>query len=71
VVEINRLKALTRLGMGRCQGRMCAVAATEILAHALGQTPQQVGRLRGQAPVKPIPFALEQASASPQPEEPA
>ena len=23
VVEINRLKALTRIGMGRCQGRMC------------------------------------------------
>ena len=69
VLEINRLKALTRLGMGRCQGRMCAVAATEILAHALGQTPQQVGRLRGQAPVKPIPFALVQASATPQPQE--
>ena len=47
---------------------MCAVAATEILAHALGQTPQQVGRLRGQAPVKPIPFALVQASATPQPQ---
>lgn len=56
--EINRLKALSRVGMGRCQGRMCGVAAAEILAHCSGQSVQQVGRLRGQAPVKPIPFAL-------------
>ena len=55
--EINRLKALTRVGMGRCQGRMCAVAATEILAQCTGQPLSAVGRLRGQAPVKPIPFA--------------
>jgi hydrogen cyanide synthase HcnB len=56
--EINRLKALSRVGMGRCQGRMCAAAATEILAHCTAQSPQQVGRLRGQAPIKPIPFTL-------------
>lgn len=56
--EINRLKAFSRLGMGRCQGRMCAAAATEILAHCSAQSAQSVGRLRGQAPVKPIPFAL-------------
>jgi len=56
--EMNRLKALSRVGMGRCQGRMCGVAAAEILAHATGQPLQQVGRLRGQAPVKPIPIHL-------------
>jgi hydrogen cyanide synthase HcnB len=56
-VEINRLKALTRVGMGRCQGRTCAVAAAEILAQATGRTLDQVGRLRGQAPIKPLPFA--------------
>jgi NADPH-dependent 2,4-dienoyl-CoA reductase/sulfur reductase-like enzyme len=28
--EMNRLKALTRVGMGRCQGRMCGAAAAEI-----------------------------------------
>ena len=55
-VEINRLKALSRVGMGRCQGRMCGQAAAEILAHCSAQSPQDVGRLRGQAPVKPIPF---------------
>jgi NADPH-dependent 2,4-dienoyl-CoA reductase/sulfur reductase-like enzyme len=60
--EMNRLKALTRVGMGRCQGRMCGVAAAEILAHATGQPVQQVGRFRGQAPIKPIPIQLERAS---------
>ncbi len=55
-VEINRLKALTRVGMGRCQGRMCAAAASEVLAHACGRGVEEIGRLRAQAPVKPIPF---------------
>lgn len=55
--ELNRLKALTRVGMGRCQGRTCGVAAAEILAHAAGTPADAVGRLRGQAPIKPLPFA--------------
>lgn len=56
--ELNRLKALSRFGMGRCQGRMCATAAAEILADCSAQSPSDVGRLRGQAPVKPIPFSV-------------
>lgn len=60
--ELNRLKALSRVGMGRCQGRMCSAAAAEILAQASGQAIEQVGRLRGQAPIKPIPIHLVQAS---------
>jgi len=63
VDELNRLKALTRVGMGRCQGRMCGVAAAEILAQASGKAIDQVGRLRGQAPIKPIPIQLMQAPA--------
>jgi len=62
--EMNRLKALSRVGMGRCQGRMCGVAAAEILAHATRQPLQQVGRLRGQAPIKPIPIRLVPAEGS-------
>lgn len=56
--EMNRLKALTRVGMGRCQGRTCGVAAAEILAHACAAPPRALGRLRGQAPIKPLPFAV-------------
>ena len=55
--ELNRLKALTRVGMGRCQGRTCGVAAAEILAHACQASPDAVGRLRGQSPIKPLAFA--------------
>jgi NADPH-dependent 2,4-dienoyl-CoA reductase/sulfur reductase-like enzyme len=53
--EVNRLKAFTRIGMGRCQGRVCGLAAAELLARARGASIESVGRLRGQPPVKPIP----------------
>ena len=52
--ELNRAKAYSRVGMGRCQGRLCGHAAAEILAGALGVSLDSVGRLRGQAPVKPV-----------------
>ena len=55
-VEINRVKALTRIGMGRCQGRVCGETAAELLARACGSDLERVGRLRGQPPVKPIPI---------------
>jgi NADPH-dependent 2,4-dienoyl-CoA reductase/sulfur reductase-like enzyme len=57
--EINRLKALTRVGMGRCQGRMCGEAALTLLAEETGQSVDAVGRLRSQPPVKPIPLSPE------------
>ena len=52
--ELNRAKAFSRVGMGRCQGRYCGLAAAELLAAALKLPVEQVGRLRGQAPVKPL-----------------
>jgi bacterioferritin-associated ferredoxin len=55
--EINRAKALGRCGMGRCQGRFCGHAAAEVIAAAAGTPLDRVGRLRGQAPVKPLPVA--------------
>lgn len=55
--ELNRAKALSRIGMGRCQGRFCGSAAAEILAEARGVPLAEVGRLRGQAPVKPLSMA--------------
>lgn len=61
VSDINRLKAVCRVGMGRCQGRMCGVAAVELLAHETGMRVEQVGRLRAQAPVKPVPVSAFQA----------
>ncbi|QEL22686.1 FAD/NAD(P)-binding oxidoreductase [Bosea sp. F3-2] len=64
--EINRLKAVSRVGMGRCQGRMCAAASAEVLAAATGKPIDAVGRLRAQAPVKPIPLALQLAADLPE-----
>ncbi len=55
--EINRAKAFSRCGMGRCQGRVCGPAAAVVLAAALNLPPERIGRLRGQPPVKPIPMA--------------
>ncbi|MCV9941120.1 FAD-dependent oxidoreductase [Boseaceae bacterium BT-24-1] len=54
-IEVNRVKAMTRCGMGRCQGRVCGPALQEIVA--AGRDGASAGRLRGQAPVKPIALA--------------
>ena len=55
--EMNRLKAFTRIGMGRCQGRVCGHAAAEILARTCNSDIAAVGRLRGNPPIKPVPIA--------------
>ncbi|ANJ55150.1 Hydrogen cyanide synthase subunit HcnB [Pseudomonas fluorescens] len=57
--EINRVKAHCRVGMGRCQGRMCGTAAAEIIACESRRALPDIGRLRAQAPIKPLPFGLE------------
>lgn len=54
--EANRAKAFSRVGMGRCQGRYCGHAGAEVIAAALGCPVAEVGRLRTQAPVKPLAF---------------
>ncbi len=53
-IEANRAKAFSRVGMGRCQGRYCGEAAAEVIAAASGVATEAVGRLRAQAPVKPL-----------------
>lgn len=58
VREMNRIKALTRVGMGRCQGRMCGLAAAELVAFAAGADIREVGYLRSQPPVKPLTVGL-------------
>ena len=62
MTEVNRFKAISRIGMGRCQGRVCGAAAAELLAHETGQHIAAVGRLRTQPPVKPIPFTMNTSS---------
>jgi NADPH-dependent 2,4-dienoyl-CoA reductase/sulfur reductase-like enzyme len=62
--ELNRAKAFSRVGMGRCQGRYCGCAAAEILAGSLGVPVAAVGRIRAQAPVKPLSVAVVSTSLS-------
>lgn len=50
--DLNRSKAINRAGMGRCQGRMCSTACALLMK----QAGTQPGRLRAQAPIKPIPL---------------
>jgi NADPH-dependent 2,4-dienoyl-CoA reductase/sulfur reductase-like enzyme len=59
--EVNRAKAFSRVGMGRCQGRFCGHASAEIVAAAAAVPIEQVGRLRTQAPVKPLSMDTRQA----------
>lgn len=56
--EANRAKAFSRVGMGRCQGRYCAQAGAEIIAAESGVPVETVGRLRGQAPIRPLPLGI-------------
>ncbi len=56
--EVNRCKALTRAGMGRCQARLCAPNIAELIADELNLPVEAVGRLRGQAPIKPLSIGL-------------
>lgn len=53
----NQMKAFLRCGMGPCQGRMCGLTVTELIAQARGVSPQQVGYFNIRPPVKPITLA--------------
>jgi octopine oxidase subunit A len=53
----NQMKAFLRCGMGPCQGRLCGLTVTELIAQARGVPPQEVGYYRLRPPVKPITLA--------------
>jgi bacterioferritin-associated ferredoxin len=53
----NQLKAYRRAGMGPCQGRLCGLTVTELMAQARGKSPEEIGYYRLRPPVKPITLA--------------
>lgn len=57
LLDLNRTKAFSRVGMGRCQGRFCAAAAAEILAAYNDIAVEHLGRIRPQAPIRPLPLS--------------
>ena len=50
----NQLKAFTRCGMGPCQGRMCGLTVSELVAKARGEPVPDVGYYRIRPPIKPV-----------------
>ena len=53
----NQMKAFLRCGMGPCQGRLCGLTVTELIAVQRKSTPEEVGYYRLRPPVKPITLA--------------
>lgn len=53
----NQMKAFLRCGMGPCQGRLCGLTVTELIAEERGLSPAEVGYYRLRPPVKPITLA--------------
>lgn len=53
----NQMKAFLRCGMGPCQGRLCGLTVTELIAQARASTPADVGYYRLRPPVKPLSLA--------------
>ena len=53
--DVNMVKAITRCGMGYCQGRICGPLAEAIVAASLDRPPGSVGSFHARAPIKPIP----------------
>jgi NADPH-dependent 2,4-dienoyl-CoA reductase/sulfur reductase-like enzyme len=53
----NQMKAFLRCGMGPCQGRLCGLTVTELIATERQTTPAAVGYYRLRPPVKPITLA--------------
>jgi NADPH-dependent 2,4-dienoyl-CoA reductase/sulfur reductase-like enzyme len=50
----NQMKAFLSCGMGPCQGRLCGLTITELIAAQRHATPDEVGHYRLRPPVKPI-----------------
>ncbi|OZI32092.1 FAD/NAD(P)-binding oxidoreductase [Bordetella genomosp. 10] len=50
----NQTKAFGRCGMGPCQGRLCGLTVTEVIANERKTSPQDVGYYRIRPPIKPI-----------------
>ena len=50
----NQMKAFSRCGMGACQGRLCALPVSGIIAGVTGHPMEQVGTYSVRPPVRPV-----------------
>lgn len=54
--SLVELKALTRCGMGECQGRVCGATITSWLAQVTGLTPAEIGAFPPRPPIFALPL---------------
>jgi bacterioferritin-associated ferredoxin len=50
----NQMKAFLRTGMGSCQGRLCGLTVTEMMARARKVSPADIGYFHLRFPIKPV-----------------
>lgn len=55
--SLGALKRMTRLGMGRCQGRYCACTAAKLLHETTGRVREPEELFAPRLPAKPVPAA--------------
>ena len=53
-MEVNEVKAATRAGMGRCQGRMCGPALAHLIARGTRRPVSEAGVLTPRPPIRPV-----------------
>ena len=56
MTNINEIKALTRAGMGPCQGRMCVSIIAEMVSLKTNQPLAEIGLPTPRPPIKPVPL---------------
>jgi NADPH-dependent 2,4-dienoyl-CoA reductase/sulfur reductase-like enzyme len=56
VATADAVKLLTRVGMGACQGRLCELTVTHLVAAERGRDPAAIGPYAARPPAKPIPL---------------
>ena len=57
-LDLNDIKRRVRPGSGWCQGRTCGSAIVEMLARRRGVAQEEILRMTGRPPVKPIPLSM-------------
>jgi NADPH-dependent 2,4-dienoyl-CoA reductase/sulfur reductase-like enzyme len=56
--HVTEVRAVTRAGMGLCQGRLCVPTVCGLLGRWAGISPEMAGRLPPRLPARPVPIPV-------------
>jgi NADPH-dependent 2,4-dienoyl-CoA reductase/sulfur reductase-like enzyme len=56
--QVTEVRAVTRAGMGLCQGRLCVPTVAGLLGRWAGVSPEAAGRLPPRLPARPVPIPM-------------